>query len=144
MLLFFKPLIFVNKISFSLICLDYSNCNIMKTIKLNLLYLFGLLTFGQLTFAQTSFNEILPIDTENSMTTEAETTSAPVDVLAVLQEVMDEQQTIGEITTDIAVLLAHQIEDEDYFAEVLEEIDLPHQAILEALARIYRCSVGIE
>jgi len=95
----------------------------MKTIKLNLLYLFGLLTFGQLTFAQTSFNEILPIDTENSMTTEAETTSAPVNVLAILQEVIDEQQTIGEITTDIAVLLAHQIEDEDYFAEVLEEVE---------------------
>lgn len=96
----------------------------MKTIMLKLLCLFGLLTFGQLTFAQTSFNEILPIDTENSMATVAETTSAPVDVLAVLQEVMDELHSIDEITTDIAVLLAHQIEDEDYFAEVLEEIDL--------------------
>ena len=95
----------------------------MKTNKLKLLYLFGLLTFGQITFAQTSFNEILPIDTENSMTTEAETTSAPVDVLAILQEVIDEQQTISEITTDIAVLLAHQIEEEDYFAKVLEEVE---------------------
>ena len=95
----------------------------MKTNKLKLLYLFGLLTFGQITFAQTSFNEILPIDTENSMTTEAETTSAPVDVLAVLQDVMDELHSIDEITTDIAVLLAHQIEEEDYFAEVLEEVE---------------------
>lgn len=95
----------------------------MKKIKLKLLYLFGLLTFGQITFAQTSLNEILPIDTENSMTTEAETTSAPVDVLAVLQDVMDELHSIDEITTDIAVLLAHQIEEEDYFAEVLEEVE---------------------
>ncbi len=95
----------------------------MKTIKLRLLYLFGLLTFGQITFAQTSFNEILPIDTENSMATEAETTSAPVDVLAVLQEVMDELHSIDEITTDIAVLLAHQIDEEDYFIEVLEEVE---------------------
>jgi len=96
----------------------------MKTIMLKLLCLFGLLTFGQITFAQTSFNEILPIYAENSMATVAETTSAPVDVLAVLQDVMDELHSIDEITTDIAVLLAHQIEDEDYFAEVLEEINL--------------------
>ena len=87
---------------------------------------FLLLSFtflGSIPFAQTSINEFLPLYTENSMTTEAETTSAPVDVLAILQEVIDEQQTISEITTDIAVLLAHQIEDEDYFAEVLEEVE---------------------
>lgn len=90
----------------------------MKTIKLKLLCL-----FGQITFAQTSFNETLPIYAENSMATEAETTSAPVGALAILQEVMDELHSIDEITTDIAVLLAHQIEEEDYFAEVLEEVE---------------------
>src|SRR5690554_1417589 len=95
----------------------------MKTIMLKLLCLFGLLTIGQITFAQTSFNETLPIDTENSMATEAETTSTPVDVLAILQEVMNELHSIDEITTDIAVLLAHQIEEEDYFIEVLEEVE---------------------